>query len=232
MIILPEDRNIVELLSPEDAQMLLLALFSDDDIPTVLSATANLAYTVIKSKSERLLKGRDAFLLKQSERGKKGGAPTGNQNANKQPKTTQNNLNNPKQPETSQTGTGTDTVTGNNTVTNTVTKKETKNLTPALPILESNETKNDGSILSNLVTKETKDAASALPVLESNEAKNLTPVPPIPKQNSSTKGRDTLAQTTLEQQTPPRFPPSSPPSQNATGNSRGIRRPQLDTTKL
>ncbi len=77
MIILPEDQNIVSLLSAEDSKALLMALFSEPDNVTELSPLVNMAYTVIKGKSDRISE-------KKSRAGKQGGAPQGNQNAQKQ----------------------------------------------------------------------------------------------------------------------------------------------------
>lgn len=72
MIIMPEDKNIIALLPPNDAQLLLLALFSEDDNIPELSPIALMAYTVIKAKSDRISKIK-------SENGKKGGRPSKNQ---------------------------------------------------------------------------------------------------------------------------------------------------------
>ncbi|MCL2498218.1 MAG: hypothetical protein FWF06_06385 [Symbiobacteriaceae bacterium] len=52
MIILPEDKSIVALLSAEDAQQLMLALFSSEKELPEMSALAKMAYTVIKAKSD------------------------------------------------------------------------------------------------------------------------------------------------------------------------------------
>ena len=54
MIIMPEDRKIIELLPLEDAKQLLLALFSEDTDKLELSPLANMAYVAIKSKSDRI----------------------------------------------------------------------------------------------------------------------------------------------------------------------------------
>jgi len=77
MIILPEDKNIMELLSANDAQQVLLALFSESDDMPALSPLANMAYTAIKSKSDRITE-------RKSRAGISGGAPQNNQNAKKQ----------------------------------------------------------------------------------------------------------------------------------------------------
>ena len=77
MIILPEDKNIVSLLSGDDARQLLIALFSESDDVPQLSPSANIAYTAIKSKSDRITE-------RKSRSGKSGGAPKNNQNAQKQ----------------------------------------------------------------------------------------------------------------------------------------------------
>ena len=115
MIILPEDKQIMELLPPEDAKAVLLALFSEPDELPELTPLANLAYTAIKSKSDRITAGKKEFSQKQSEKGKLGGAPSGNQNAKKQPETSPNNPKQAKQPETSLPGTVSGTVSGTDT---------------------------------------------------------------------------------------------------------------------
>lgn len=77
MIILPEDKNIISLLSSEDAQQVLLALFSESDDMPDLTPLANVVYTAVKSKSDRITE-------RKSKAGKTGGAPKNNQNAQKQ----------------------------------------------------------------------------------------------------------------------------------------------------
>jgi hypothetical protein len=72
-----EDKNIVSLLSAEDAKCLMLALFSDDDDMPEMSPLVLMAYTVIKSKSDRIS-------ARKSHAGRQGGAPINNQNALKQ----------------------------------------------------------------------------------------------------------------------------------------------------
>jgi len=77
MIILPEDKNIVLLLPRRDAYALLLALFSEtEDLPE-LTPLANMAYTVIRGKSDRISE-------RKARAGRKGGAPENNRNAAKQ----------------------------------------------------------------------------------------------------------------------------------------------------
>jgi len=130
MIILPEDKNIVSLLPAEDARQLLLALFSDDgDLPE-MSTAARIAYVTIKGRNDRLETGKKAFRDRQSVKGKMGGAPLGNQNAKKQPETSQNN---PEQTETSLPGTDTDTNTVTKSDIDTKTK-ETRTRARALPL--------------------------------------------------------------------------------------------------
>ena len=73
MIILPEDKNIISILSMEDAHSVFLALFSEDDDLPEMSALARMAYTVIRSKSERISK-------RKSNAGKSGGFPKHKQN--------------------------------------------------------------------------------------------------------------------------------------------------------
>ena len=112
MIILTEDKNIIELLSAVDAQQVLLALFSEQSDMPDMSPLAEMAYVVIKAKNDRLQEKQAGFSLKQSEKGKKGGAPIGNSNAKKQAETSQNN---PEQAETSLTDSVTDSVTDSTT---------------------------------------------------------------------------------------------------------------------
>jgi len=76
MIILPKDKNIVSLLPPDDSKQLLMALFSDSDLPE-MTPLAYMAYTAIKSASDGVSKAR-------SKAGNEGGAPNGNRNAAKQ----------------------------------------------------------------------------------------------------------------------------------------------------
>ena len=110
MIILPDDKAIIEMLTPEDAKQVFLALLSEDEVD--LSPQAMIVYTVIHGRNDR-------FSKKQAENGGKGGAPKGNQNAKKQPKqakhekttqTTQTSHDGLKQPkQASDTDTDTDT---------------------------------------------------------------------------------------------------------------------------
>ena len=77
MIILSEDKNIMSLLSEHDAHQVLLALFSEpDDIPE-LSPLANMAYTAVKSKSDRISE-------RKSKAGKLGGSAHKDQSAKEQ----------------------------------------------------------------------------------------------------------------------------------------------------
>ncbi|MDR1328876.1 MAG: DnaD domain protein [Oscillospiraceae bacterium] len=69
MIILPEDKNIIALLSGDEKQLLLLALFSEDDDMPEIQGAALVAYTAIKSKSIRISK-------RKSTAGKKGAETT------------------------------------------------------------------------------------------------------------------------------------------------------------
>jgi hypothetical protein len=72
MKVLPEDKPLVELLTPEDARLMLLAIFSEpDDIPE-LTPTAKIAFTAITLKSERLENWNQDLSSKRSESGKKG----------------------------------------------------------------------------------------------------------------------------------------------------------------
>ena len=77
MIVLPEDKNIISLLTAEDSKQLLLALFSEEDDLPEMSPLANMAYTMVKNKSDRISSMK-------SRAGKQGGAPKGNTNAKKQ----------------------------------------------------------------------------------------------------------------------------------------------------
>ena len=80
MIVQQEDRNIASLLPPEDAKQVLLALFSrDDDLPE-MTLLAQMAYTALKEKSDRIIKAK-------SKAGKADGTPKGGNNAAKQAKT-------------------------------------------------------------------------------------------------------------------------------------------------
>jgi hypothetical protein len=90
MIIMPEDYNIVSLLTPEDSKALLLAIFSDPENPPELSPVATVVYTAIKGKSDRLS-------TRQSANGKRGGAPAGNRNAKKTTQTSDMGEKQPKQ---------------------------------------------------------------------------------------------------------------------------------------
>lgn len=116
MIILPEDKTIIALLSAEDAKQVLLALFSEEGELPVLSPLANMAYTAVKTKSDRISD-------KKSKTGKLGGAPKNNQNAKKQPKQ-------PKQPNDEKT---TETTHRTSTVSDTVTVSVTVPSTPHKP---------------------------------------------------------------------------------------------------
>ena len=118
MIIMSEDKFMIEQLSPDDSHLLVLALFSEEnDIPE-LTPMARLVYSVIKSKNDRISEKQKEFSVKQSEKGKKGGAPKNNQNAIKQAETSQNNPNNPNNPKQAETSlTVTDSVTDSVTVT-------------------------------------------------------------------------------------------------------------------
>ena len=105
MLILPEDKSIISLLNPDESKLLLLAIFTDEGEEVDLSVMSDLtkmAYFVIRDKSERISSKYVNFLNKQSKNGGKGGAPSGNQNAKKQPETTQNNPSQPKQPKSTQ----------------------------------------------------------------------------------------------------------------------------------
>lgn len=77
MIILPEDKKIISLLPAEDAQQVLLALFSEPDETLDLTPLANMAYTVIKGKSDRITE-------RKSKAGKLGGVSKNNQGAQNQ----------------------------------------------------------------------------------------------------------------------------------------------------
>ena len=84
MIILPEDKKLVSLLSSQDAKQLLLALFSEEgDLPE-MSPLSQMAFTAVKNRSDKISKIR-------SKAGKTGGAPKGNQNAVKLAKQTKTN---------------------------------------------------------------------------------------------------------------------------------------------
>lgn len=76
MIILPEDKAIISILSAEDAGHVLMALVSDDESPE-LSVQAKVVYTVIVERNKRISE-------KKSQAGKMGGAPKNNHNAKKQ----------------------------------------------------------------------------------------------------------------------------------------------------
>lgn len=58
MTVHQEEKKIASLLPPEDARQVLLALFSEgDDLPE-MTPLANMAYTAIKGKSDRIAKAR------------------------------------------------------------------------------------------------------------------------------------------------------------------------------
>ena len=70
MIILPDDKLIINMLTPEDAKQVFLALLSDDK--PELSSEAKIVYTVIHERNKRL-----------SEKRAKAGAMSGNKQGNK-----------------------------------------------------------------------------------------------------------------------------------------------------
>ena len=96
MIILPDDRLIIEMLTPEDAKRVFLALVSDGE--PELSPEARIVYTVICERNRRISAQKAAA-------GTMGGAPLGNKNASKQPREFQTS-------ETSETSKTTKTSTG------------------------------------------------------------------------------------------------------------------------
>jgi len=112
MIVLPEDKNIMLLLPPEDAKQVLIALFSNEgDLPK-MTPLANMAYTAVKSKSDRISKTK-------SSAGKLGGAPKNNHNAKKQAEQAETTKTSTPQKKQAKQPTVTDTVT--DTVSDTVT---------------------------------------------------------------------------------------------------------------
>ena len=119
MIILPEDKNIIMLLSAEDAQQVLIALFSEDDDTPNLSPLANMAYITIKSKSDRISE-------RKAKAGKQGGARENNQNA-------KNKQNTEKQAEQADEENSTETTYRTSTVTDTVSVTDTDDNNPPNP---------------------------------------------------------------------------------------------------
>jgi len=103
------------LLPPDDAKQVLLALFSaPGDVPE-MTPLANMAYTAVKGKSDRIS-------ARKSSAGKMGGAPAMNQNARKQAETTKTT----KTTKTSETS-----ETSKKQAETTKTTKTTKTTTPA-----------------------------------------------------------------------------------------------------
>ena len=100
MIILPEDKKLIEMLSDSEAKSLILALLDESVDIDALTPLALMAYTVIGDKASRISK-------KQSENGSKGGRPK-----------SQKSQDNPKKPTEPKKASVTDTVT--DTATDTV----------------------------------------------------------------------------------------------------------------
>jgi DnaD/phage-associated family protein len=109
MILLPEDKSIVSLLDAKDAQSVLLALVSDESDMPNLSQAANIVFTAIKVKSDRIS-------VKQSENGRKGGRPKATESQK-----SQRNPQNPTEP-TKATESQKSLRTSSVTVTDTVTE--------------------------------------------------------------------------------------------------------------
>lgn len=118
MIIMPEDKAIISILSAEDAGHVLLALVSDDE-SSELSVQAKVVYTVIYERNKRISE-------RKSKAGKTGGAPQNNQNAKKQAEQAD-------EEKTSETSHRTDTVTVPN---RTDTEPEEQENGAAAPIRE------------------------------------------------------------------------------------------------
>lgn len=76
MIILPDDKSVVSLLPLKDAKQLLVALFSEDCELQEMTPLANMAYTVIKGRSDQAARAMSAT--------GKAAAPKGNRNTSKQ----------------------------------------------------------------------------------------------------------------------------------------------------
>lgn len=127
MIVLPEDRAVMELLSPEDARQVLLAIFSSPGDEPDLSPLANMAFTIVRSKSDRLSavhndRGRAGGIASAEARRKKNGSaiPPNATNAPERNQTNPNagdcRPNDSEQSEATVTVTVTDTDTGTNSL--------------------------------------------------------------------------------------------------------------------
>ena len=97
-ILFQEFEEVFNLLTDEDSAALIKAIFAYNAGKAIkLNYHLNVIFALIKKKLDDNQKNYDEVCRKNQENGKKGGAPRGNTNAKKQPKTTQNNRNNPKQ---------------------------------------------------------------------------------------------------------------------------------------
>lgn len=76
--------------------------YSKDGTLPQLSGNERFVWGPIRREMDEDAEKMESFISKQAENGKKGGAPVGNSNARKQPKTTQNSPNQPKTIQTTQ----------------------------------------------------------------------------------------------------------------------------------
>ena len=97
-ILFQEFEEVFNLLTDEDSAALIKAIFAYNAGKEIkLNYHLNVIFALIKKRLDDNQKNYDEVCRKNQENGKKGGAPRGNANAKKQPKTTENNRNNPKQ---------------------------------------------------------------------------------------------------------------------------------------
>lgn len=97
-ILFQEFEEVFNLLTDEDSAALIKAIFAYNAGREIkLNYHLNVIFALIKKRLDDNQKNYDEVCKKNQENGKKGGAPRGNANAKKQPKTTENNRNNPKQ---------------------------------------------------------------------------------------------------------------------------------------
>ena len=113
MIILPEDKAIITILSEKDAKEVFIALVSEESVSNELSPQALIVYTVITERNKRISE-------KKSNAGKQGGAPKNNQNAKKQAEQADDDNSNET---TLRTDTDTVSITVSETSTDTVTEE-------------------------------------------------------------------------------------------------------------
>lgn len=97
-ILFQEFEEVFNLLTDEDSAALIKAIFAYNAGKEIkLNYHLNVIFALIKKRLDDNQKNYDEVCKRNQENGKKGGAPRGNANAKKQPKTTETTQNNPKQ---------------------------------------------------------------------------------------------------------------------------------------